>query len=230
MVRVMDTRSVLVVEDEPAVLRVIGRALGRGGYDPLLCPTAAEGRAVLAGGRADAMVLDLGLPDADGVALCRDLRETGCRLPILVVTARTSVGDRIAGLDAGADDYLPKPFDVDELVARLRALLRRAGPEHTDVVAGALRLDVADRRVQWADGRPVDLTHTEAALLATLMRHPGHALSRRELFEQAWGYDYGPGGGTLAVYVGYVRRKLASAGAPVAIRNVRGHGYALDLP
>lgn len=222
--------TVLVVEDEPAVRRAIGRALGAGGFDPVLVATAHDARTELADADPDALVLDRVLPDGDGVELCHALRADGWRGPILMVTARAEIVDRIAGLDAGADDYLPKPFDVGELLARLRALLRRVEPEPARLEAGDLHLDVVERRVRWAGGESVELTHTEAALLAVLMRHAGRALSRRQLFEQAWGYDYGPGGGTLAVYVGYLRRKLQVAGAPSTIRNVRGHGYGLDVP
>lgn len=221
--------TVLVVEDEPVVQRAIARALGAEGYRILVTGTAAGARAHVEAEAPDALVLDRRLPDGDGADLCAELRDRGCRRPILIVTARGDVADRVAGLDAGADDYLPKPFDVGELLARLRALLRRVEPEPERLAAGALELDVAGRRIRWAGGAPVELTHTESALLAVLIRHAGEAVARRDLFEQAWGYDYGPGGGTLAVYVGYLRRKLDAAGAPTTIRNVRGHGYGLDV-
>nr|WP_244406502.1 response regulator transcription factor [Patulibacter medicamentivorans] len=222
-----------MVDDEPALLAAIGRALESDGYRVRLVASAEEAIDQLAAALPDAMVLDVLLPRLSGLDLCRQLRARGQRLPILMLTARDAVPHRVAGLDAGADDYLVKPFDVEELLARLRALMRRIAPEaeHGQLRVGPLVLDLGQRRVRWADGDDIDLTHTESALLAVLMRNAGHVVSRSALFEHAWGYDYGPEGGTLSVYVGYVRRKLAACGAdPQLLRNVRGLGYSLDRP
>ena len=180
----------------------------------------------------DAMVLDIGLPDIDGLEVCRLLRREGNRLPILILTARDAVSDRIDGLDAGADDYLVKPFDVDELKARIRALLRRAGGDG-DVEGGLsfaeLRLDPARHGVS-IEGTFVELTRTEYQLLELMMLNPRRVLPHTLIYDRVWGYDFGPASNALRVYVGYLRRKLDDAGARPLIHTVRGVGYTLREP
>jgi two-component system response regulator MprA len=180
----------------------------------------------------DAVVLDVGLPDIDGLEVCRLLRREGNRVPVLMLTARDAVADRIDGLDAGADDYLVKPFDIDELKARIRALLRRAGGEG-DIDGGLsfaeLKLDAA-RHGASVDGKFVELTRTEYQLLELLMLNPRRVLPHSLIYERVWGYDFGPTSNALRVYVGYLRRKLEDAGARPLIHTVRGVGYSLREP
>jgi two-component system response regulator MprA len=218
---------ILVVEDEPSMRDALERVLRHGGYQVEL---AGDGRAGLAAASAsapDAIVLDVTLPLLDGLEVCRRLRAGGNRVPVLMVTARDAIADRVAGLDAGADDYLVKPFSIAELRARIRALLRRAGPQETELLRYAdLELD-CDSRIVRRDGRRVLLTRTEFALLELLLRNPESVLSRSVIFDRVWGYDFGAKSKALDVYVGYLRRKLEANGEPRLVHTVRGVGYVL---
>jgi two-component system response regulator MprA len=220
---------VLVVEDDPAVRASLERSLAFEGYAVV---TAADGEAGLAAvrqRRPDAVVLDLGLPRIDGLEVCRRLRAAGDTVPILMLTARESTDARVSGLDAGADDYLPKPFALEELFARLRALLRRAGAtaESSQVlVVDDLRVDTGTREAFRGD-RPLTLTRTEYDLLAFLMARPRQVLTRAQILTEVWGYDFDPGSNTLEVYIGYVRRKTEEGGEPRLVHTVRGVGYAV---
>jgi two-component system response regulator MprA len=222
----------LVVDDDRALRDVLRRALSLAGYEIRLAETGSEGLAEVNSGVPDAVVLDVGLPDIDGLEVCRLLRREGNRVPVLMLTARDAVSDRIDGLDAGADDYLVKPFDIDELKARLRALLRRAGGE-TDIDGGLtfgdLKLDPARHGVVVGD-KFVELTRTEYQLLELLMVNPRRVLPHSLIYDRVWGYDFGPTSNALRVYVGYLRRKLEQAGARAVIHTVRGVGYALREP
>ncbi|PRX97231.1 two-component system response regulator MprA [Allonocardiopsis opalescens] len=225
---------ILVADDDAAVRASLTRALRFNGYE---VDTAADGQEALdriAADRPDALVLDIMMPRLDGLGACRRLRAGGDDLPVLMLTARDALGDRVAGLDAGADDYLPKPFELDELLARLRALLRRARgfgrTERREVLEFAdLALDVAAREVTRA-GRPLQLTRTEFDLLEFMMRHPRQVLSKSQLLEEVWGYDFGQASNSLEVYIGYLRRKTEEGGLPRLIHTVRGVGYALRRP
>ncbi len=214
---------ILVVDDEPSVRDALDRALRMDGYKVQL---AADGRAALdalADQPPDAIVLDVLMPEPNGLEVCRRLRAAGDHTPVLMLTARDAVPDRVAGLDAGADDYLVKPFALEELGARLRALLRRTSP-NTELLRHAdLVLDPAGHTVT-RGGRPIELTRTEFLLLELLLRHPRQVLTRTQIFEHVWGYDFGPSSNSLEVYVGYLRRKL---GEPRLIQTVRGVGYVL---
>jgi len=203
----MATR-LLVVEEDRAVRESLRRALTLEGYEVDLAEDGADGLARVAGASPDAIVLDVAMPVVDGIEMCRRLRHDGLSLPILMLTARESVTDRVAGLDAGADDYLVKPFALDELLARLRALLRRADSAAPgDVLEfGDLTLDTGTRVVRRGD-RAMELTRTEFSLLALFMRNPRQVLTRSLIFERVWGYDFGPASNSLEVYVGYLRRK-----------------------
>ncbi|HLM51055.1 MAG TPA: response regulator transcription factor [Solirubrobacteraceae bacterium] len=221
---------ILVVDDERPLREVLRRALSLGGYEVQLAETGQAALDGVATGMPDAMVLDLGLPDIDGLDVCRRLRGRGDRVPILMLTARDAVADRIDGLDAGADDYLVKPFDVDELKARLRALVRRSSGSAAEGLAfGPLRLDPGRHGVLVGE-RFVELTRTEFQLLELLMLNPERVLPHDLIYERVWGYDFGPASNALRVYVGYLRRKLETAGAPALIHTVRGVGYALRAP
>jgi two-component system, OmpR family, response regulator MprA len=222
----------LVVDDDRAVREALRRALTLAGYE---VQVAEDGEAALeqtAQVVADAVVLDVGLPGIDGLEVCRRLRRLGNRVPILIVTARDAVADRIDGLDVGADDYMVKPFDVGELQARLRALLRRAKPE-AEVGSGLsfaeLRLDPMRHGVQVGETL-VELTRTEYQLLELLLLNPRVVLSHSVIYDRVWGYDFGPTSNALRVYVGYLRRKLEEAGARNLIHTVRGVGYSLREP
>jgi len=221
----------LVVDDDRALRDVLRRALSLAGYEVMLAETGAGALAEVAGVVPDAVVLDVGLPDIDGLEVCRLLRREGNRVPVLMLTARDAVSDRIDGLDAGADDYLVKPFDIDELKARLRALLRRAGGEGgTDGLSFAdLRIDPARHGVVVGE-RFVELTRTEYQLLELLLLNPRRVLPHSLIYDRVWGYDFGPTSNALRVYVGYLRRKLEDAGARSLIHTVRGVGYALREP
>jgi two-component system, OmpR family, response regulator MprA len=221
----------LVVDDDRALRDVLRRALTLGGYDVRLAETGAGALAEIAGAVPDAVVLDIGLPDIDGLEVCRLLRREGNRVPVLMLTARDAVADRIDGLDAGADDYLVKPFDIDELKARLRALLRRAGGEGgADGLAFAeLTLDSGRHGVAVGESF-VELTRTEYQLLELLLLNPRRVLPHSLIYDRVWGYDFGPTSNALRVYVGYLRRKLEEAGARSLIHTVRGVGYALREP
>jgi two-component system, OmpR family, response regulator MprA len=222
---------ILVVDDDRAVREALRRALTLAGYEARLAEDGERALEQIVQALPDAVVLDVGLPGIDGLEVCRRVRRLGNRVPILILTARDSVADRIDGLDVGADDYMVKPFDVGELQARLRALLRRAGPESDgDGLSFAeLRLDPMRHGVHVAD-EFVELTRTEYQLLELLMLNPRRVLSHSMMYDRVWGYDFGPTSNALRVYVGYLRRKLDDAGARGLIHTVRGVGYALREP
>ncbi len=222
------TSRVLVVDDDRAVRISTARALELEGYD---VDVAIDGAAALDAVdelHPDVVLLDVMMPNVDGLTVCRRLRARGDRTPILMLTARVEVSDRVSGLDAGADDYLPKPFALDELLARVRALLRRAAPddEPTELVVEDLRLDEAARRA-WRGDRELELTKTEFDLLALLVRNHGIVLTHTQIYDEIWDYDFGPESKALAVYIGYLRRKTEEAGEPRLIQTVRGVGYTL---
>jgi two-component system response regulator MprA len=222
----------LVVEDDTGLRDVLRRALSLAGYEVRLSGDGAEALAEVSRSVPDAVVLDVGLPDIDGLQVCRMLRREGNRVPVLMLTARDAVSDRIDGLDAGADDYLVKPFDIDELKARLRALLRRArGDSELDGALSfdELRLDPARHGVSVGE-EFVELTRTEYQLLELMMLNPRRVLPHSVIYDRVWGYDFGPSSNALRVYIGYLRRKLEDAGARPVIHTVRGVGYALREP
>ena len=222
----------LVVDDDRGLRDVLRRALTLSGYEITLAENGSEALSALSSDVPDAMVLDVGLPDFDGLEVCRLIRREGNRVPVLMLTARDTVSDRIDGLDAGADDYLVKPFDIDELKARLRALLRRAGGEGDadgGLAFAELSLDPA-RHGASVEGKFVELTRTEYQLLELLMLNPRRVLPHSTIYDRVWGYDFGPTSNALRVYVGYLRRKLEDAGARPLIHTVRGVGYALREP
>jgi two-component system response regulator MprA len=223
----------LVVEDEPELRAALARALRSEGYRVV---TASDGRValeVMPAVRPDALVLDVLMPHVNGLELCRRLRADGDHVPVLMLTARDAVGDRVAGLDAGADDYLVKPFALEELFARIRALLRRSRIDEDDdpevLDFAGLRLDRAARTVSRA-GEPLDLTRTEFALLDLLMRNAGTVLAREVILDRIWGYDVSPGSNSLEVFIGYLRRKTELGGHPRLVHTVRGVGYVLRAP
>jgi len=223
--------NLLVVDDEPAVRDALDRALRAEGYR---VTTAGDGRAALdrmAEERPDLIVLDVLMPVMDGLEVCRALRAAGDRTPILVLTARDSVADRVEGLDAGADDYLVKPFALDELLARIRALLRRSTPgaDERPLRFEDLELDPVTRDVRRGD-RTIELTRTEFLLLELFLANPRRVLTREIIFDRVWGYDFGPSSNALEVYVGYLRRKTEAEGEPRLIHTVRGVGYVLREP
>jgi two-component system response regulator MprA len=222
----------LVVDDDRALRDVLRRALTLAGYEVRMSETGAGALAEVTSSVPDAVVLDIGLPDIDGLEVCRLLRREGNRVPVLMLTARDAVSDRIDGLDAGADDYLVKPFDIDELKARLRALLRRSrGDAEGDggLSFGGLRLDPSRHGV-WVGETLVELTRTEYQLLEVLMLNPRRVLPHSLIYDRVWGYDFGASSNALRVYIGYLRRKLEEAGAGSVIHTVRGVGYALRDP
>lgn len=225
------THTVLIAEDDRAIRDSLARALMLEGYRVRVATDGTQTLAVLAEQRPDVLLLDVMMPEPDGLEVCRRLRAAGDRTPVLMLTARVEVPDRIAGLDSGADDYLVKPFDVDELFARLRALLRRHPPEPPAEV-----LTVADLRVEpparraWRAGRELELSRTEFDLLELLARHTGSVLDQTTFYERVWGYDFGPGSKNLAVFIGYLRRKLDRPGLVPLIHTVRGVGYTLREP
>ena len=218
----------LVVEDNPAISRFLVKGLREQRYlvDLVEDGVSAESKALSE--QYDAILLDLMLPGLDGLTLCRRLRASGVDTPILVITARDAVSDRIVGLDTGADDYLTKPFDFNELLARLRAIVRRGRTRHLDAVLrfGPLALDQRDQRAM-VDGEPLTLTATEYRLLLCLMQRPGSVVSRDYLAEHVWGAEYDPESNIVEVYVSYLRRKLQGTAAAGLIRTVRGLGYSL---
>jgi len=223
----MDGR-LLVVEDDPQVRAMLTRALTYEGFDVEAAADAATAMACIRAGAPDLILLDLLLPDDDGIDMCRRLRASGERLPILMVTARDTVSDRVDGLEAGADDYLVKPFSTAELVARVRALLRRARtrqPEHARRFAD-LHLDAATHEVR-RGARPIELTRREFDLLTLLLDNPETVMPRERLLTEAWGYASAVETNALDVYVGYLRRKLEEAGEPRLIHTVRGVGFIL---
>jgi two-component system, OmpR family, response regulator MprA len=229
---------VLIADDDRAIRESLARALELEGYRVV---TVVDGVQALTRTRRDtfdALVVDVMMPGVDGLAVCRVLRAEGDRTPMLMLTARVETPDRVAGLDAGADDYLPKPFELDELLARLRALLRRAAPAPDAEGANrpgaalqiaALRVDQAARRAWWADAE-LPLSKTEFDLLELMVRNEGIVLDHSTIYQRIWGYDFGADSKNLAVYIGYLRRKLSAAGAPNVIHTVRGVGYTVRRP
>jgi two-component system response regulator MprA len=222
---------ILVVDDDRAVREALRRALTLAEHEVQLAEDGAQAIELIAQALPDAVVLDIGLPGIDGLEVCRRLRRLGNRVPVLMLTARDAVADRIDGLDAGADDYHVKPFDVGELQARLRALLRRSDPEGDPDVLGfaEIRLD-GDRHGAVVGERFAELTRTEYQLLELLLRNPRRVLSRSEIYNRVWEYDFGPTSNALRVYIGYLRRKLEAIGARPLIHTVRGVGYVLREP
>ena len=222
---------ILVVDDEPAVRESLRRALQLEGYDVDLAGDGEEALTRLRGNSVDALLLDVSMPRLDGLETCRRLRSEGNSVPVLMLTARDEVSDRVAGLDAGADDYVVKPFALEELLARLRALLRRTAPaDDSDVLRFAdLELEPSTREVR-RDGDPIELTRTEFSLLELFLRNPRQVLTRSIIFERVWGYDFGFGSNSLDVYIGYLRRKTEQGGKPRLIQTIRGVGYALREP
>ena len=221
---------VLLVDDDPGILLSVRRALEFEGYEVV---TAADGVAALEAvdrDQPDGVVLDVTMPRLDGLAVCRELRARGDRTPVLVLTARHAVADRVAGLDAGADDYLVKPFALEELLARVRALLRRqataGGPER--LVLDDLEMDIGAHRVQRA-GHTIELTRTEWSLLELLLRNAGQVLTREVISDRVWGYDFGTAG-SLDVYIGYLRRKTEERGGERLVQTVRGVGFVARAP
>jgi two-component system, OmpR family, response regulator MprA len=224
----MEPMRVLVVDDERAVRDSLRRALELEGYDVELAADGEEALERLAqNGEPDAVVLDILMPKMDGLEVCRRLRREGHRLPVLMLTARDEVENRVAGLDAGADDYVTKPFALEELLARLRALLRRTTSGSGEVLRFAdLELDPKTREVRRA-GEQIELTRTEFSLLELFLLNPRQVLTRSVIFERVWGYDFGFSSNSLDVYIGYLRRKTETGDRPRLIQTVRGVGYAL---
>ena len=219
--------TVLVVDDEPGVRAALERALRIERYDVRLAGDGTQALAMLADRSPDAIVLDVAMPDVDGLEVCRRLRATGDRTPVLMLTARDAVDDRVAGLDAGADDYLVKPFALRELQARLRALLRRTEAARGGVLRFAdLELDPVAREVR-RGGRAIELSRTEFNLLELFLEHPRQVLTRSQIFDRVWGYDFGSTSNALGVYIGYLRRKTEAGGEPRLLHTVRGVGYFL---
>jgi two-component system response regulator MprA len=224
----MEGMTILVVDDERAVRDSLRRALELEGYEVELAEDGADAIAKLsANGRHEVVILDVLMPGLDGLDVCRHIRRTGNTVPVLMLTARDAVGDRVAGLDAGADDYLVKPFALEELLARVRALLRRTSPGPDEVLRFAdLELSPSRREVT-RGGEPIELTRTEFNLLELFLRNPRQVLTRSVIFERVWGYDFGFASNSLDVYIGYLRRKTEDGGRPRVIQTVRGVGYAL---
>src|ERR1700761_3540524 len=221
--------QILVVDDEPAVRSALERALRLESYDVQLAADGREALDLLAERPADAVILDVMMPGIDGLEVCRRLRAAGDRTPVLMLTARDAIDDRVVGLDVGADDYLVKPFALRELQARLRALLRRANEEEGEgeVLRFAdMVLDPIAHEVHRGD-RLVELSKTEFLLLELFMKHPRQVLTRSAIFENVWGYDFGPTSNALGVYIGYLRRKTEEGGEPRLLHTVRGIGYVL---
>jgi two-component system, OmpR family, response regulator MprA len=226
----MTVVRILVVDDERAVRDSLRRALELEGYDIELAADGSEALTLLTENgesQPDAVILDVLMPGIDGLEVCRRLRRHGNRVPVLMLTARDEVESRVGGLDAGADDYVTKPFALEELLARIRALLRRASESSEEVLRFAdLELDPGTREVRRA-GERIELTRTEFALLELFMRNPRQVLTRSIIFERVWGYDFGFASNSLDVYIGYLRRKTEAGDKPRLIQTVRGVGYAL---
>ncbi|MFF9067775.1 response regulator transcription factor [Streptomyces sp. NPDC014891] len=230
-----EPERILIVDDEPAVREALRRSLAFEGYGTQDAVDGIDALARVESYAPDLVVLDVQMPRMDGLTAARRIRAAGSTVPILMLTARDTVGDRVTGLDAGADDYLVKPFELDELFARIRALLRRssyasataAGPAETDVLAFEdLRMDLATREVT-RGGRTVELTRTEFTLLEMFLAHPRQVLTREQILKAVWGFDFEPSSNSLDVYVMYLRRKTEAGGEPRLVHTVRGVGYAL---
>ena len=224
--------KILVVDDEPAVQQALARAFALERYEVEVARDGVTALEALAAERFDTIVLDVAMPGLSGLEVCRRLRSTGDRSPVLMLTARDAIDDRVAGLDAGADDYLVKPFALRELMARVRALLRRRASD--DDSPGTLTfedmtLDSVAHEVRRSERR-LELTRTEFALLELFMRHPRQVLTRSTIFEHVWGYDFGAASNTLGVYMGYLRRKTEEGGETRLLHTVRGVGYILRAP
>ncbi|MFI9832485.1 MAG: response regulator transcription factor [Streptomyces sp.] len=230
-----DPQRILIVDDEPAVREALQRSLAFEGYDTEVAVDGADALEKATAYQPDLVVLDIQMPRMDGLTAARRMRGAGTTTPILMLTARDTVGDRVTGLDAGADDYLVKPFELDELFARVRALLRRSSyaaagagavPEDEALTFADLRMDLATREVTRA-GRPVELTRTEFTLLEMFMAHPRQVLTREQILKAVWGFDFEPSSNSLDVYVMYLRRKTEAGGEPRLVHTVRGVGYVL---
>ena len=220
---------ILIVEDDPGISSFVEKGLRAEGYQAEVAATVAAARALLSAPASDVdlVLLDRGLPDADGAILLEEMRRNGDRTPVIVLTARGEVADRVAGLNAGANDYLAKPFAFDELVARIRAALRSIEqPGATELVVGDLRFDLLSK-VATRAGRRIELSQREWALLELFLRHPGQVLSRAQILSAVWDYSFDPGSNVVDVYVGYLRRKLDLPGEDSVIQTVRGAGYRL---
>ncbi len=219
---------VLVVDDEPAVRRALERALKLDSYEVDMAADGEEALDAMASNPADAVILDVAMPRLDGLEVCRRMRAAGDRTPILMLTARDAIDDRVKGLDVGADDYLVKPFALRELQARLRALLRRTTESGDGEILryADLELDPVAHEVHRGD-RPIELSKTEFLLLELFLRHPRQVLTRTTIFENVWGYDFGPTSNALGVYMGYLRRKTEVDGESRLLHTVRGVGYVL---
>lgn len=225
-----ETFQLLVAEDDAETRKALDRILRYEGYGVIAVDDGAAALAAIDEQHPDAILLDVGMPHVDGLTVCRRLRNRGDRTPVLMLTARQELADRVAGLDAGADDYLAKPFELEELLARVRALLRRVGDHGGDVfVLGPFKLDVPRRLVTGPSG-PIDLTRTEFAILELLMRNADIVLERSVMYDRIWGYDFGGSSRSLDVHVGYLRRKLEADGTPRMIDTVRGVGFVLRTP
>jgi len=221
--------KVLVVDDEPSVRSALGRALALERYDVALAEDGQQALDTLAENVVDAIVLDVSMPRIDGLEVCRRLRAAGDRTPVLMLTARDAIDDRVDGLDAGADDYLVKPFALRELNARLRALLRRVEPGGPTLAFGDLVMDTSAHEVH-RGSRLIELSRTEFSLLELFLEHPRQVLTRSTLFERVWGYDFGATSNALGVYIGYLRRKTEEGGERRLLHTVRGIGYVLREP
>jgi two-component system response regulator MprA len=221
----------LVVDDDPSVREALALVLDLHGFEVSIAEDGREAIRTLAVAPPDAVILDVLMPGLDGLEVCRRIRATGDRTPVLMLTARSEVSERVAGLEAGADDYLAKPFAREELIARLRALLRRTGWEGDAQLLRFedLELDPLAHEVRRGE-RAIELTRTEFLLLELLMRHPRQVLTRGAIFDHVWGYDFGPSSNSLEVYVGYLRRKTEASGEPRLVHTVRGVGYVLRSP
>ncbi|MFF0386306.1 response regulator transcription factor [Streptomyces sp. NPDC004673] len=230
-----DPQRILIVDDEPAVREALERSLAFEGYDTRVAVDGADALEQAGDYRPDLVVLDIQMPRMDGLTAARRIRNTGDTTPILMLTARDTVGDRVTGLDAGADDYLVKPFELDELFARIRALLRRSSyagsvsaeaREDEALTFGDLRMNLATREVRRGE-RPVELTRTEFTLLEMFLAHPRQVLTREQILKAVWGFDFEPSSNSLDVYVMYLRRKTEAGGEPRLVHTVRGVGYVL---
>jgi two-component system response regulator MprA len=221
--------ALLVVDDERSIRDAVARALRANGYEVAIAPDGETALQSVYALRPQAIVLDVMMPGVDGLEVCRRLRASGARVPVLMLTARDAIHDRVAGLDAGADDYLVKPFALDELLARVRALLRRSGaaPADEPIVLGDVVMQGGQAR---RGDRALDLTRTEHALLELFLLNPRQVMTRDVIFERVWGYDFEPGSNAIEVYVSYLRRKLEAGGEPRLIHTVRGMGYIAREP